>query len=177
MEIRDALVEGCRPAARNQTIPISLRAAVEGAKPAKIAVATGLEQKNVELMVGDTDAKPGLECLPQRRGALAAQLAKPVLRTDPKGQVEIATFVPDLYARAAELAEPGDLLPERFGHRANDSDRLDLRERHPGLRDDIGRLAEFALASQKVTVLLFDLRALHGSRRQLHQTAFATIGD
>nr|WP_189521446.1 hypothetical protein [Mesorhizobium sp. M1B.F.Ca.ET.045.04.1.1] len=114
MEIRNTLVEGYRSATGNQTVFLSFRTLAEGTEPAKVAVAAGLEQEYVELMVGDADAHACLEGLSQRGGSRAAQLAEPMLRVDPHRQIEIAALVPDLDARAAEFAEPGTSFQSGF---------------------------------------------------------------
>ncbi|MEZ2332574.1 hypothetical protein AB6802_22865 [Mesorhizobium sp. RCC_202] len=145
-----------------------------GTNPAEISVAAWLEQEYIELMAGDADASACLEGLPQRGGSRAAQLAEPMLRVDPHRQIEIAALVPDLDARATEFAEPGTSFQSGF---ATDPMTAIASISGNAIQDcvTIGGFAEFALAPQEVTVLLFDLRALHDSPKQLYHTAFGAI--
>ena len=81
------------------------------AKPAEIAIALRLEQKDIHLMVGDAYAGARLICLAQGEGAHPTQFAETVLRIDPESQIEVLAFMPDLDAGAEELLEPRNRHP------------------------------------------------------------------
>ena len=110
-ELLYAFVERNRSAARNETIPLSLGALAERTETTKIAVATGLEQEDIQLMAGDTDARAGLVSHAQSAHSSPAQRAQPVLVINPERQVKIAAFVPDLDPFTAKFAEPRNFLP------------------------------------------------------------------
>src|SRR6266849_1029705 len=90
------------------------------------------------------------------RSAARRSFAKPLLRIDPKSQVQIAAFVPELYAPTAELPEPRNFLPERLGDRTDHGHALHLGKRRPCLGHHVRRHAELALAFQHEAVLLLD---------------------
>src|SRR4029077_16909623 len=162
LEFRDPLVEGDRPATGNEAVAFSLGTLVEVAKPAEIAIALRLEHKDIHLMVGDAYAGARLICLAQGEGAHPTQFAETVLRIDPESQVEVLAFMPDLDTGAAELRESRNLPPYRRRDRTDYGVRPDFWEGHPGLRHQIGRRTELALALQHEAVLRFDLGAAHG---------------
>lgn len=110
-EFSNDLVERNGAAARNEAISFSLWALVELAEPTEVIVCRWLEQKNVDLMVGDTH--PGARFVGRSQGAIAGppDFAKAMLRIKPEGQIKIGTFMPNLDALTTEGCETGNLLP------------------------------------------------------------------
>src|SRR5690348_4340308 len=96
------LVERYGAAARHHAVAVALGASVESAQSAEIAIAVRLDQKHVQLMAGDADTGARIVSFAQRRDCGMPKLAEPFQRVEPKRQIEIAAFVPDFDALAAE---------------------------------------------------------------------------
>src|SRR5271157_3184051 len=102
-KIRNALVERNCAATGNRAIRFSLGTLVERAQPAEIAITLRLEQKHVNLMAGDARADPALISFAQGAIAYPTQLTESMLRIDPKSQIEVPAFVPNLDPLFAKL--------------------------------------------------------------------------
>lgn len=90
------LVEGNRAAAGNQAIRFALRALVEAAQPAEVAIGCRLEQKYIRLMSGDAGPSPGFISRSQDKVAGTAQFTQPAEGIEPDGEIEIFAFMPNL---------------------------------------------------------------------------------
>lgn len=124
-------LKGVVPQPGTKALGLALGAGPGVAEAAEAAVGAGLDQEDVDLVAGDASAVQG-----QVPGA--AELAQPVQRVDPDGQVEVPAFAPDRDPRAPERMEARDLLPERAGDRPDDGDRLHFLEGREGVGDHVG---------------------------------------
>jgi hypothetical protein len=104
----------------------------------------------------------------------AARRNSPSCDWEPKRQIQIATFVPDLDALPAELAKSRNFLPEPLGDGADYGDRLHFGEIRPRIAHHVRGDAKFALAGELIAVLLCDLSPPHGLPRLRHENA---LGD
>lgn len=171
LESRDDLVEWDGTAAGHGAIELAFRTGVEAAKPAEIAIASRLDQEDLDQMPRNARADAGLIGVAQGAVARPAQIAQTVQLRQPYREIDILALVPDLDARPAELPEARNLLPERLGDGTDQGDGLDVLERRQGVRHDIGSPAELVPASQQCAVLLRDQRAPHRS----HPSSFMKL--
>ena len=174
-EVGKFLIEGNHTTAWNKAFPLLFRTRVECAQAAEIAVADGFDQKDVELMIDDAGSGVRLEGAAKSLRGGAAERSKPLLRIDPKRQIEIEAFMPNLDAFTTELRKPRDFLPEWLGHRADHGHRPHFGRRSPCMGNEISRNSELALPRQQVAVLSPILAGLTTLIQKSHEITLAAM--
>lgn len=103
------LQEGRGAAAGRSAFTLAFWTLIESAEPPQISVRTTLQNEDVELVIGDTEACL-LEHVPQRLVLDASQGVEAIQAAQPKRQVDVLAFVPECDSGAPVGREARNLL-------------------------------------------------------------------